>query len=98
MVAHGCQKTKQLICGMEGEIVVVHGHLPSPAPSATGSTIALVGAVRNLRQKIGKVEFIHPVSWILRDLTSSMNIGYMFLRTHRISVMFDGEEPVLHHQ
>ncbi len=34
----------------------------------------------------------------LRDLTSSMNIGYMFLRTHKLSVMLDGEEPVLHHQ
>ena len=31
LVAHGCQKRKKLICGMEGEIVVVHGPLPSPA-------------------------------------------------------------------
>ena len=60
--------------------------------------MALVGAVSNLRLKIGKVEVIHPVSWVLRDLTSSMNIGYMFLRTHKISVRLDGEEPVLHHQ
>ena len=66
--------------------------------AAIGSNMALVGAVRNLRLKIGKVEVIHPISWVSRDLTSSMNIGYMFLRTHKISVMLDGEEPVLHHQ
>ena len=30
VVAHGCRKTKTLICGMEGEIVVAHGRLPSP--------------------------------------------------------------------
>ena len=62
--------------------------------AATGSTMALVGAVRNLRLKIGKVEVVHPISWVLRDLTSSMNIGYMFLRTHKLSVMLEGEEPV----
>ena len=31
MVAHGCRKRKKLICGPEGEIVVAHGRLPSPA-------------------------------------------------------------------
>jgi len=31
-VAHGCRKRKKLICGPEGEIVVAHGRLPSPAP------------------------------------------------------------------
>ena len=31
MVAHGCRKRKKLICGTEGEIVVAHGRLPSPA-------------------------------------------------------------------
>ena len=30
--------------------------------AATGSTMALVGAVRNLRLKIGRVEVIHPTS------------------------------------
>jgi len=30
-MAHGCRKRKKLICGTEGEIVVAHGHLPSPA-------------------------------------------------------------------
>ena len=34
MVAHGCRKRKKLICGPEGEIVVAHGRLPSPAPIA----------------------------------------------------------------
>ena len=28
VVAHGCRKTKKLICGTEGEIVVAHGRLP----------------------------------------------------------------------
>ena len=64
--------------------------------AATGSTMALVGAVRNLRLKIGKEEVFHPISWVIRDLTSIMNIGYMFLRTHKLSVMLDGKEPVLH--
>ena len=31
VVAHGCQKRKKLICGPEGELVVAHGRLPSPA-------------------------------------------------------------------
>ena len=31
VVAHGCRKTKKLICGTEDEIVVAHGRLPSPA-------------------------------------------------------------------
>ena len=31
VVAHGCRKTKKLICGTEGEILVAHGRLPSPA-------------------------------------------------------------------
>ena len=31
VVAHGCQKRKNLICGTEGEMVVAHGRLPSPA-------------------------------------------------------------------
>ena len=31
VVAHGCRKRKKLICGPEGEIVVAHGRLPSPA-------------------------------------------------------------------
>ena len=31
VVAHGCRKTKKLICGTEGEIVVAHGRLSSPA-------------------------------------------------------------------
>jgi len=31
MVAHGCRKRKKLIYGTEGEIVVAHGRLPSPA-------------------------------------------------------------------
>jgi len=31
VVARGCRKRKKLICGMEGEIVVAHGRLPSPA-------------------------------------------------------------------
>ena len=35
----GCQKRKKLICGTEGEILVAHGRLPSPAPS---SAMALV--------------------------------------------------------
>jgi len=30
IVAHGCRKTKKLICGMEGEILVAHGRMPSP--------------------------------------------------------------------
>jgi len=29
LVAHGCRKTKKLICGTEDEIVVVHGRLPA---------------------------------------------------------------------
>ena len=28
---NGCRKRKKLICGTEGEIVVAHGRLPSPA-------------------------------------------------------------------
>ena len=32
VVAYGCRKRKQLIYGTEGEIVVAHGRLPSPAP------------------------------------------------------------------
>ena len=35
MVAHGCRKTKKLICGPEEEIVVAHGRLPSPAHATT---------------------------------------------------------------
>ena len=31
LVTHGCRKRKKLICGTEGEIVVAHGRLPSPA-------------------------------------------------------------------
>ena len=31
VAAHGCWKTKKLICGTEEEIVVAHGRLPSPA-------------------------------------------------------------------
>jgi len=31
VVAHGCRKRNKLICGTEGEIVVAHGRLPSPA-------------------------------------------------------------------
>jgi len=31
VVAHGCRKTKKIICGMEGENVVAYGRLPSPA-------------------------------------------------------------------
>ena len=31
VVAHGCRKRKNLICGTEGEIVVAHGRLPSSA-------------------------------------------------------------------
>ena len=31
VVAHGCRKTKMLICGTEEEILVAHGRLPSPA-------------------------------------------------------------------
>jgi len=34
VMAHGCGKRKKLICGPEGEIVVAHGRLPSPAPLA----------------------------------------------------------------
>ena len=34
VVTHGCRKTKKLICGTEGEIVVAHGRLPFPAPVA----------------------------------------------------------------
>ena len=30
VVAHGCRKTKKLICGTEGEIVVAHDPLLSP--------------------------------------------------------------------
>ena len=30
VVAHGCQKTKKIICGMEGENGVAYGLLPSP--------------------------------------------------------------------
>jgi len=30
-VAHGCRKTKKLICGMEGENVMAYCRLPSPA-------------------------------------------------------------------
>ena len=37
VVAHGCRKTKNLICDTEGEIVVAHGNLPSPARTV-GST------------------------------------------------------------
>ena len=32
VVDRGCRKTKKLICGTEWEIVVAHGHLPSPDP------------------------------------------------------------------
>ena len=35
VAAHGCRKTKKLICGTEEEIVVAHGRLPSPAPLDT---------------------------------------------------------------
>ena len=31
VVAHGCWKTKKIICGMEGKNAVSYGHLPSPA-------------------------------------------------------------------
>ena len=34
VVAHSCRKRKKLICGTEGEIVVAHGRLPSPALKA----------------------------------------------------------------
>jgi len=34
--AHGSQKTKKLIYGMEGENVVAYGRLPSPAPLNVG--------------------------------------------------------------
>ena len=32
VVAHGCRKTKKIICGMEGENVVTYDRLTSPAP------------------------------------------------------------------
>ena len=48
--------------------------------------------------KIGAIEVIHPVCWVLKDLSSPCNLGYMFLRKHKISVLLDGTEPVLHHQ
>ena len=38
VVAHGCRKRKNLICGTEGEKVVAHGRLPSPAPGNIKST------------------------------------------------------------
>jgi len=31
VVAHGCRKTKKIICGMEGKIVEAYGRLPSPS-------------------------------------------------------------------
>jgi len=34
IVAHGCQYTQKLICGLEGEKVVILGYLPSPALTA----------------------------------------------------------------
>ena len=33
IVAHGCRKTKKMICGIEGKNVVAYGCLPSPAPA-----------------------------------------------------------------
>ena len=33
IVAHGCRKTKNMICGIEGKNVVAYGCLPSPAPA-----------------------------------------------------------------
>jgi len=37
VVAHGCRKTKKLICGMKGKNVVAYGRLPSPRSSHTKS-------------------------------------------------------------
>ena len=39
VVDHCCRKTKKLVCGTEGEIVVAHGPLPSLAPCAGGQMV-----------------------------------------------------------
>jgi len=31
VVAHGCRRTKKIICDMEGENVMAYGSIPSPA-------------------------------------------------------------------
>ena len=42
VVAHGCRKTKKLICDTDREIVVAHGRLPSPARHSSVLRIVLI--------------------------------------------------------
>ena len=60
VVAHGCRKTKKIICGMEGITVVAYGRMPSPAFKTLASNMKITLCLLKALNNIISTEYFFP--------------------------------------
>ena len=63
--------------------------------AAKGGSLTLVGQVRNVRLELKERVLEHPVAWVLQELTTGVNLGYHFLRLHKLSLQFGSPAPLV---